>query len=64
MFGVVVCSRPGAPDLRGTDGVRLTVERYTPLFLNGDEVKSWDRTGLTDLDERVDVGVLPAPVPS
>lgn len=65
MFVIVVCSWLSAPDLGGMEGVRLTVERYTPpLVLDRDEVWSLgsrDRTGLADLDERAEVGVSTAP---
>lgn len=65
MFRCGVCSRVSVPDLEGIDGVKLTVERYTPpLLRDGDEVRSRDRTGLTDLDERAEVGVSTALVPS
>lgn len=68
MFGVVVRSWLSAPDLRGTEGVRLTVERYTPpLLLVKDEVRSVgsrDRSGLADLDERAEDSVSTAPEPS
>lgn len=61
MLVTVVCSWPSAPDLGGMEGVRLTVERYTPLLvLDRDEawsLGSRNRTGLADLDEQAEVGV-------